>query len=169
MEENNNLSSENIQPDERAIGIFKYLDYDLGVDERRAKFTKYDSVLCETCNKEIDKPDYRCKDCYDKETDYNEKRRMNYGICKMCFKSNFFFNKCCILFKTSDYNYLDEYEIKVKYSNYCYILCEKCNQEIDKQDYYCKNCYGQIVFKTSDYELDTDERKAKYGNYRYIL
>src|SRR5204862_419770 len=140
MEENNNLSSENIQPDERTIGIFKYLDYDLDVNERRAKFTKYDSVLCEICNKEIDKPDYRCKDCYDKETDNNEKNRMVYGRIG--------------IFKTSDYGLgMDERE--KKYKNYHYILCENCNQEISHKYYYCTNCYE---------ETDNNEKiRMRYG------
>ena len=70
--------------DEPTIGIFKFLDYDLSVIERRAKFMKYDPVLCEICTQEIEQY-YICENCYNKETDYDERNRMNYGICKVLF------------------------------------------------------------------------------------
>src|ERR1700722_5315153 len=70
------------------IGVFKTLDYDLDLIERQVKFDKYDYILCEDCNQEIDKQHYYCEDCYNKETDHNERNHMNYEICKFCFKSN---------------------------------------------------------------------------------
>ena len=37
------------------IRIFKLSDYDLNKDERKAKYKDYDHILCEICNKEIEK------------------------------------------------------------------------------------------------------------------
>src|SRR3954453_910185 len=99
--------------------LFKTLDYDLDVNERREKFMKYDYVLCEICNQEIERTQYyRCEDCYDKETDKNERNRMTYGS-KVGIR----------IFETSDYD-LNKDERKEKYKGYDHILCEKCNQKI---------------------------------------
>src|SRR5581483_11308165 len=138
---NNNLSEEEIH----LIGVFKILDYDLDVGERQAKFMKYDSVLCEICNQEINEQHYKCEDCYNKETDDYEKNRMNYGICKVCFKSNVASGRCstCIFFRISDYN-LNKDERHAKYKNYDVAICEKFKQEIDKKYYYyCTGCYDK--------------------------
>ena len=82
-----NLSEENIQPInkyndifEPKFGVFKTLDYDLNLDERKAEFREYDYVLCEDCNQEIDKQYCYCRECYNRETDCNEQSRMKYGI-----------------------------------------------------------------------------------------
>src|SRR3954464_5106351 len=103
LNENINSSEENIESN---VGIFRILDYDLNVNERRAKFMKYDYVLCEICKQGIDRYRYRCKDCYYEEPDSNEQNRMNYGICKICFKTNIAFSCCSSLklFETSDYD-----------------------------------------------------------------
>src|SRR3954469_8054486 len=47
--------------------------------------------------------------------------------------------KIIIVFKSSDYN-LDKDERKVKYKDYDLVLCEKCNQKINR-DWHCKKCY----------------------------
>src|SRR4051812_18247090 len=62
--------------------VFKVSDYDLDLDERKAKFKDYDLYLCEKCNQEFN--NLYCKDCYEKETDSTEKNRMLYG--KECFQ-----------------------------------------------------------------------------------
>src|SRR6266536_972095 len=90
-----NLSEENIQPInkyndiiEPKFGVFKTLDYDLNLDERKIKFRKYNHILCDDCNQEIERFGFICYNCYYKETDLYERNRMNYGICELCFKSN---------------------------------------------------------------------------------
>src|SRR5688572_16206524 len=132
----NNLSEDNKSGStfEPEVGVFKLLDYDLDVNERRVKFIEFDYVLCENCNQEIDIDIwlYRCNVCYHKETDINEKNRMNYGICKICFRTNIAFkwcNWCSSVFKTSDYD-LNLFWRKIKYEDYNYVFCEKCNQKI---------------------------------------
>src|ERR1043166_2066230 len=72
--------------------IFKKSDYDLDWCERIAKFRNYDRILCEKCNQKLD---YYCKDCYEDETDNEERERMLYGKCKECLriKRN---NKWCL-------------------------------------------------------------------------
>ncbi|PKK80456.1 hypothetical protein RhiirC2_724466, partial [Rhizophagus irregularis] len=57
---------------ESKFGVFKILDYDLNLDERKLKFNRYDHVICEVCNEEIDKFNFICYNCYNKETDCNE-------------------------------------------------------------------------------------------------
>ncbi|PKY62896.1 hypothetical protein RhiirA4_490276, partial [Rhizophagus irregularis] len=214
--------------------IFKTLDYNLDLKERRAKYWKFYGILCEECNKAIKRPDYYCTYCYDKETDTNKKGHMKFG-------SNF------SIFKTSDYNLnLGERiakfgkfygilcgilceecnkEIKLRlYCTYCYdretdtnkkrqmllgpnfgildynsnlkerrekymnldgILCEKCNQEINKYVYYCTYCHAKEtdvikknhikfgsnfgIFETFDYNLNLEERKVKYKKYDHII
>ncbi|RIA91269.1 hypothetical protein C1645_768058 [Glomus cerebriforme] len=185
---NNSSSVENIHPInkydyifEQKVGFFKTLDYDLGLDERKINFKKYDYILCEDCNQKIESSSLLCYNCYNKEPHWNERNRMKYGICKLCFKSNVSQFDCCKIFRTSDY-YLDLWERKTKYRVYKHILCEKCNQEIDQEideyNYYCKGCYNKEtdtnkknymkygsnfkIFKTSDYYLNFGERKAKY-------
>src|SRR4051812_1506469 len=150
--ENTNLSEENIEP---KIGIFRILDYDLDVNERRAKFMKYDYVLCEICKQGIDRCRYRCKGCYYEETDSNEQNRMNYGICTVCFKTNIAFNCCSSrkFFDTSDYD-LNYDGRKAKYEDYDHVLCEKCNQEIDNQ-YYCTYCFNT--------ENTNEQNRMQYG------
>ncbi|GES90732.1 kinase-like domain-containing protein [Rhizophagus clarus] len=84
--------------------------------------------------------------------------------------------------ESTDYN-LSLDERRKKYKDYHYVLCEKCKQKIDMQDYYCLNCYYNEtdnykkhcmkfgsskvkIFKSSDYDLTKDERKIKFkGNY----
>ena len=44
-----------------------------------------------------------------------------------------------VIFRTSDYD-LSFNEREVKYKDYDHILCEECDQEIDKEYYYCNNC-----------------------------
>src|SRR5579859_1514002 len=88
----NNLYDENIHlitKYEPKVGIFKYLDYDLNLNERKLKFKNYRFILCEDCNQEINRSNFVCLNCYSKEkTDVNEQNRMNHGICRLCFKSN---------------------------------------------------------------------------------
>ncbi|RGB42872.1 hypothetical protein C1646_102233 [Rhizophagus diaphanus] len=167
---------------ESKFGVFKMLDYDLNLDERKLKFNRYDHVICEVCNKEIDKFNFICYNCYNKETDCNEQNRMNYGICKFCFKSNISYScSDCKIFETLDYD-LNLGEKKAKYENYCYIFCEKCNKEIDKQNYYCTDCYSEETdiikeahmkygsnFRILNYNLNLKERKAIYSNFNFIL
>ncbi|POG75004.1 hypothetical protein GLOIN_2v1770605 [Rhizophagus irregularis DAOM 181602=DAOM 197198] len=183
IEENIQLISNNVF--ESKFGVFKILDYDLNLDERKMKFKKYDHVICEDCNREIEKFNFTCYNCYNKETDRNEQNRMNFGICKFCFKSNnSYICSACKIFETSDYdlNYVGK---KAKYEDYDYIFCEKCNKEIDKQNYYCTDCYSKEtninkksgmkyglkygIFSTLDYNLNLEERKAKYKDFDRIL
>ncbi|GBC04148.1 hypothetical protein RclHR1_05540001 [Rhizophagus clarus] len=140
------------------FGILYKSDYNLDVIERKAKNIYFDIILCENCYKEIDNYNCYCTYCYDKETDINKRNHMKYGL-------NFG------VFKGSDY-YLSFEERKLKYMNFNVILCEKCHQEIDKQVYYCTFCYNEETlstkkqyvkyFKTSDYNLNLEERIAKF-------
>jgi hypothetical protein len=168
------------------FGIFKLLDYDLNLDERKLKFIKYDRVLCEDCNQEIKSSNFVCYNCYNKESDCNEQNRMNYGICKFCFKSNSSDGCCKIkIFNTLDY-FLNFKERKAKYNDYDGILCEKCSKEINMEYCYCKTCYNEEtdniikgrmkygpkfgIFNTSDYyNLNLNERKVKYKDFYSIL
>src|SRR5581483_12478336 len=61
------------------------LDYDLYYDERRKIFQNYNFILCEKCNHKICEY-YYCKDCYRKETDDVERKRMENGKCTECFQ-----------------------------------------------------------------------------------
>ncbi|PKY59194.1 hypothetical protein RhiirA4_514629, partial [Rhizophagus irregularis] len=170
---------------ESRFGVFKILDYDLNLDERKLKFKKYDHVLCEDCSQEIEKFSFVCYNCYNKETDCNERNRMNHGICKSCFTSSTSYGcSICNIFKTSDYD-LNLKERKVKYRNSNYVLCEDCYKEVDYYRFYCTYCYYKEtdvnkkfrmkfglnygVFRTSDYKLDLTERRAKYKNSKHIL
>src|SRR5688572_18218636 len=87
-------------------------------------------------------------------------------------------------FRTSDYD-LNFEERRAKYMHYDRVICEECHQEIYKSIYYCTNCYNKEtdwnkrnrirygsnfgIFKTSDYDLNRDGRKAKYKDYDHIL
>src|SRR5437016_624126 len=53
--------------------------------------------------------------------------------------------KQSIIFKSSDYD-LDTDERKTKYKGYDLILCEKCNQNINR-DWLCKKCYQKETEK----------------------
>src|SRR5581483_4132529 len=61
------------------------LDYDLVRFERMKIFQNYDLVLCEKCDRKIDKNYHYCKSCYRKETGV-EKNRIAYGKCHECFQ-----------------------------------------------------------------------------------
>ncbi|CAB4408031.1 unnamed protein product [Rhizophagus irregularis] len=179
--------------------IFNTFDYNLNLEERRAKYMNFDSILCEKCNNKIDKRNFYCTFCYNIETDTIKKVHMKYGSD---FK----------IFNTFDYN-LNLEERKAKYEKYDLVVCEKCNNnEIDKQYYNCNYCYNnnQMIinrckvcfignndnccsfyeFKQfledfskwinennfieskigiSDYDLDEDDRRIKYKNFDYIL
>ncbi|PKC15192.1 kinase-like protein [Rhizophagus irregularis] len=170
-EENIQLINKNDDKFKPKFGIFKLLDYDLNLEERKMKFKEYDRIICEDCNQEIEKSNFICYNCYNKETDCNEQNRMNYGICKFCFKSNASFGCCKIkIFKSSDYD-LNLEERKLKYKDCDIILCEKCNREIDKLNYYCYDCtnFNFGIFKISDYNLNLKERKLKYEDCDGIL
>ena len=54
-----------------------------------------------------------------------------------------------IFFETSDYN------LSLN------ILCEKCNQEIDKIKYYCKYCYENGQFTNPHITLEEMEERVK--------
>ncbi|GBC53733.2 kinase-like domain-containing protein [Rhizophagus irregularis DAOM 181602=DAOM 197198] len=183
-EENIQLINKNDDKFEPKFGIFKLLDYDLNLEERKMKFKEYDRIICEDCNQEIEKSNFICYNCYNKETDCNEQNRMNYETdCnkkgQMKYGSNFG------IFNTLDYN-LNLEERKVKYKDYDGILCEECNQEINKQYLYCFHCYSKEtdsnkkgnmtygtskvgIFQISDYDLNLEERKEKYNDYDNIL
>uniref|UniRef100_U9TV78 Uncharacterized protein n=1 Tax=Rhizophagus irregularis (strain DAOM 181602 / DAOM 197198 / MUCL 43194) TaxID=747089 RepID=U9TV78_RHIID len=229
---------------ESRFGVFKILDYDLNLDERKLKFKKYDRVLCEDCSQEIEKFSFVCYNCYNKETDCNERNRMNHGICKSCFTSSTSYGcSICNIFKTSDYdlnleerktdvnkkfrmkfgsNYgvfrtsdynleidnnkklhmkfgsifgifktsdynLNLEERRAKYRKFYGIVCEECNNEIDRLYIYCAYCYGYYketdtnkkehmilrlnfgIFETLDYNLNLEERSVKYGKFDGIL
>ncbi|CAG8536473.1 7898_t:CDS:2 [Rhizophagus irregularis] len=70
------------------VKIFEISDYGLNKDERREKYKDYYVLLCEKCNQEVNKRDYKCNYCYNKETDPNEKFRMRLGSCKECHQVN---------------------------------------------------------------------------------
>ena len=163
---NNQPSNKNVLKEQRAV-IFKTSDYDLSFSEREAKYKDYDHILCGKCNQEISKWYFYCKGCRDKETDSIEKNRMKNGKPKVG------------IFKVSDYD-LNLDERRAKFRDYYCILCEKCSQEISKWHCYCEDCYNEEtevkernrmkygiygiikVFKSSDYDLNNDEREAKY-------
>ncbi|CAG8668939.1 18152_t:CDS:2, partial [Rhizophagus irregularis] len=153
------------------FGIFKTSDYNLDLKERRAEYMNYHSILCEKCNNGIDNFGYYyCAYCYDKETDVIKKNHMKFGPD---FK---FFN-------TFDYN-LNLEERKAKYEKYDIVVCEKCNQGINKHNYYCTRCYNKEtdvikkghmkfgsdfkIFNTFDNNLNLEERKAKYEKYDIV-
>ncbi|CAG8536481.1 7899_t:CDS:2 [Rhizophagus irregularis] len=54
------------------VKIFEISDYDLNKDERQEKYKDYYVLLCEKCNQEVNKRDYKCNNCYNMETDPNE-------------------------------------------------------------------------------------------------
>ncbi|CAB4406227.1 unnamed protein product [Rhizophagus irregularis] len=152
------------------FGIFKTSDYNLDLEERIIKYKDFDGILCEKCSKDIYIEDCYCTSCYDKETDLVKKGHMKFGP-----KFG--------IFKTSDYN-LDLEERRKKYMNYDNILCEKCSNDIYIENCYCTTCYDKEtdpvkiymkfgpkfgIFKTSDYNLDLEERRKKYMNYDNIL
>ncbi|CAB5353591.1 unnamed protein product [Rhizophagus irregularis] len=175
--------------------IFKKSDYNLNLEERRAKYMNYVGILCEICYSQISKWNYHCIHCYNEETDTIKKGHMKYGSNLKIFNCN-----------------LNLEERKSKYEKYDGILCEKCNNEIDKQYYNCNYCYNNQmiinrckvcfignnydccsfyefkqylenfskwinennVFKASkigisDYDLNEDDRRVKYKNFDYIL
>src|SRR5436305_252917 len=72
--------------------------------------------------------------------------------------------------------------------NVNHVLCEKCNQEINKWHFYCTDCYDKEadrnernhmkygygksmvgIFIMQDYDLNLEERKQKYKDYEHIL
>ncbi|GES90749.1 kinase-like domain-containing protein [Rhizophagus clarus] len=150
--------------------VFKTSDYDLNLKEREATYDHYNHILCEKCNLEIDKQYYYCTFCYSKINNSKQKNRIKNGLDFGIFKS-------------SDYD-LNLKERKTKYGDYVYILCEKCDQKIDKHYYCCLVCYNKItdinkrnhmkyglnfeIFKTSDYDLNLEKRKAKYKDFKTI-
>ncbi|PKY41454.1 hypothetical protein RhiirA4_455033, partial [Rhizophagus irregularis] len=153
------------------FGIFNTSDYNLNLKERIVKYKDFNYILCEECNNEIFKEDFYCAYCYNEETDIIKKGHMKFGL-------NF------EIFNTFDYN-LNLEERRTKYMNFDDILCEKCNNKMDKRNFYCAPCYnietditkkGHMkfgpkfgIFKTSDYNLDLEERRKKYMNYDNIL
>src|SRR2546423_1703211 len=91
------------------------------------------------------------------------------------------------IFRTSDYD-LDIGERKAKYKDYDRVLCEKCSHEIYNYSngFLCANCYNKEtdscerihirygnskvgIFKTLDYDLNRNQRQAKYEDYDYVL
>jgi hypothetical protein len=70
------------------VKIFKSSDYDLTKNERQTKYKDYHILVCEKCKQEINKRDYKCNNCYNKETDQNERARMRLGSCKECHQVN---------------------------------------------------------------------------------
>ncbi|CAB5385229.1 unnamed protein product [Rhizophagus irregularis] len=71
------------------VKIFEISDYDLNKDERREKYKDYHVLLCEKCNQKVNKRDYKCNNCYNMETDPNEKIHMRLGSCKECHQNGF--------------------------------------------------------------------------------
>ena len=84
----NGLCEENDQHNnnENKKQITIVLDYDLDMDERKDIFQNYDLILCEKCNRKINKNNYCCFDCYHKETNDVERNRITCGKCKECFQ-----------------------------------------------------------------------------------
>ncbi|CAB5368929.1 unnamed protein product [Rhizophagus irregularis] len=155
---------------------FGILDYNLNLEERRAKYMNLDGILCEKCNQEINKHYYYCAYCHDKETDVIVKSHMKFG-------PNF------RIFETFDYN-LNLEERKVKYKNYGHIVCEKYVKYvcfIGNNDDCCSfyefkqflenfskwinenNVFIESKIGILDYDLDEDDRRVKYKNFDYIL
>src|SRR6185437_16858307 len=115
------------------------LDYNLDLDERRKKYKDYDHIFCGKCKQEINKEDYYCTNCYNKEIDIYKKYYIKFGPSK---------ESKIRIFKMSDYD-LDKSERQKKYKDYC-AICENCNQEISKRDYKCDDCYNK--------EIDSNEK-----------
>ncbi|PKC03274.1 kinase-like protein [Rhizophagus irregularis] len=128
--------------------IFKKSDYcNLNLEERRAKYMNYDGILCEICYNQISKWNYHCIHCYNEETDTIKKGHIKFGTNFKIFNCN-----------------LNLEERKSKYEKYDGILCEKCNNEIDKQYY---NYDRRVKYKNFDYILcEKCDRKYHY-NYCY--
>src|ERR1051325_3525632 len=66
--------------------VFKISDYDLRIDERKAKYENYEFILCGKCKSQFSN---YCKYCY-KEATNEERNRMlygQYGRCKRCFQA----------------------------------------------------------------------------------
>ncbi|GBB90465.1 hypothetical protein RclHR1_17430001 [Rhizophagus clarus] len=125
------------------FGIVKTSDYNLDLKERRAKYMKFYGILCENCNNEIiNRWNYCCEYCYNEESDVIKK-------CYMEFGSNF---------RIVDYS-LDLEKRRIRYKKFCFILCGKCNQEINKRIYYCICCYKR--------EIDTNKKLDYYCKYCY--
>ncbi|PKY61589.1 hypothetical protein RhiirA4_522861, partial [Rhizophagus irregularis] len=142
----------------------KSYDYNLNLEEIRAKYMNYDGILCEICYNQISKWNYHCIHCYNEETDAIKKGHMKFG-------SNF------KILNTFDYN-LNLDERREKYKIYDHIVCEKCDNEIFNWNYYCTSCYyketdinkkGHMKFGSNfgilDYNLNLEERRTKYMNY----
>lgn len=52
------------------FGVFKFSDYDLNLDKRIMKIKKYDHVICEDCNQEVEKFSFfsfLCYNCYNRK------------------------------------------------------------------------------------------------------
>src|SRR3954451_5232871 len=79
---NSNLCEESNQHNDKK----QNMDYDLDFDERIEKFKDCDLNLCEKCNQKLEGIFHYCKECYEKETDDIEKKRIRYGKCKECFQ-----------------------------------------------------------------------------------
>ncbi|CAB5378757.1 unnamed protein product [Rhizophagus irregularis] len=125
-------------------GILETSDYDLNVKERKAKFESYDIIECEKCNHEINNfYYYRCDECYSK-ADKNEQKRMTFGICKYCSEINV---ECGCLYS------LDQ--LLKEFKNFNEINESKVNDN--------------IFMTITDYDLNEDDRRAKYKDYNYIL
>ncbi|PKY48072.1 hypothetical protein RhiirA4_421894 [Rhizophagus irregularis] len=122
-------------------------DYNLNLEEIRAKYMNYDGILCENCNQEIEEYYYYCRYCYYKETDVIKKghRCKQYleNFSKWISENKFIYNYLIKEQKgeVSDYD-LDEDDRLVKYKDFDYILCEKCEPI---------NCTNQQEFISSRY------------------
>ncbi|CAB5352878.1 unnamed protein product [Rhizophagus irregularis] len=146
---------------------FKIFNCNLNLEERKSKYEKYDGILCEKCNNEIDKQYYNCNYCYNNQMIINR--------CKVCFIGNNY--DCCSfyefkqylenfskwinennVFKASKIGILDydlnEDDRRVKYKNFDYILCEKCDRKYHYN--YCYECFDkemrELSSKLQDYE-----------------
>ncbi|CAG8510133.1 14581_t:CDS:2 [Rhizophagus irregularis] len=171
LEENIEENIQLINKYDTIFGVFKILDYDLNLEERRAKYKKYDHIICEKCNNYIYKQYYYCTVCYNKETDAIKKNHMKLGSDSK-------------IFNTFDYN-LNLEERKAKYEKYNFVVCENCNKEINNPYYFCAYCYDKETdtikknhmkfgsdfkfFNFFDYNLNSEERKAKYEKYDLVV
>uniref|UniRef100_U9UI19 Protein kinase domain-containing protein n=1 Tax=Rhizophagus irregularis (strain DAOM 181602 / DAOM 197198 / MUCL 43194) TaxID=747089 RepID=U9UI19_RHIID len=137
-----------------AFGISSLLFFliaTLYLDERRKKYKNYDYILYEKCKQEINYQVHYYLNCY-----YNKikRYRMKYhGSLKVK------------IFEISDYD-LNKDERQEKYKDYYVLLCEKCNQEVNKRDYKCNNCYNMET-DPNEFVLDLEVVKNVI-NIKYI-
>src|SRR5436853_378295 len=72
----------------RLIGKkFKETDYNLNLNDRKAKYENYDIIFCEKCKKQFEQDLFYCKNCCNKEINEEKRNCMLYGECEGCSRT----------------------------------------------------------------------------------